>query len=77
MALFDEQGQRIRGKENKEAAEIALAREKLTWESEADGQPGGGEWIVARVCSEYQQYCEQGVTSGSISQRHAITRWLG
>ena len=29
VALFDEDGQRIRGKRNKEAAEIALAKEKL------------------------------------------------
>ena len=26
MALFDEEGQRIRGRENQEAAELALAR---------------------------------------------------
>ena len=29
VALFDEDGQRIRGKGNKEAAEISLANEKL------------------------------------------------
>ena len=70
VALFDEQGQRIRGKENKETAEIALAREKLSWEGDAAGVSGGGEWIVARVCSEYLQYCERGVAKGSISQGH-------
>ena len=29
VALFDEQGQRIRGKENKPAAEMALARDEI------------------------------------------------
>lgn len=69
VALFDEQGQRIRGKENKEAAEVALAREKLSWEGEASSV-SGGEWLVARVCSEYLQYCERGVANGSLSQGH-------
>ena len=32
VPLFDEEGERIRGKENKEAAELALAREKVTWQ---------------------------------------------
>ncbi|MDB5345912.1 MAG: hypothetical protein JWP89_4289 [Schlesneria sp.] len=31
VALFDEHGERIRGKGNKVAAEVALAREKLSW----------------------------------------------
>jgi len=68
VPLFDDNGQRIRGKEKKEAAEIALAREKLSWEGEPTSS--GGEWIVARVCSEYLQYCERGVAIGSISQGH-------
>ena len=55
MPPFDEQGERIRGKQNKEAAEAALAREKVSREIEAPGNSGGGEWIVARVCSEYLQ----------------------
>ena len=70
VALFDENGQRIRGKENKEKAEVALAREKLTWGEQIGVANGGGEWIVARVCSEYLQYCERGLASGSISQSH-------
>ncbi len=79
VALFDEDGQRIRGKENKEAAEMALAREKLSWEGEVSGTPGGnGQWLVARVCSEYLQYCERGVASGSISKGHrnSAVAWL-
>ena len=31
VPLFDEDGRRIRGKANKEAAELALAKEKLSW----------------------------------------------
>jgi hypothetical protein len=70
VALFDEKGERIRGKENKEAAEIALAREKLTWEQDSPSVVSGGEWFVARVCSEYLQYCERGLANGSISKSH-------
>ncbi len=68
VALFDGEGQRIRGKENKEIADVALAREQLSWEGETPGS--GGEWIVARVCSKYLEYCERGVIKGSISQGH-------
>jgi hypothetical protein len=75
MGLFDEQGQRIRGKENQDAAELALAREKLSWGGEANGSSsGGGEWIVARVCSEYLQYCERGLANDSISRSHHDNR---
>jgi integrase len=68
VPLFDEHGQRIRGQENEAAAEWALARVKL---SDADGQPiDDGAWLVARVCSEYLQYCERGVASKSLSTSH-------
>jgi hypothetical protein len=64
MALFDENGQRIRGPENKEAAELALARVKVNDSSEsAGGSAAHGPWVVARVCSEYIQYCERGVAN--------------
>ena len=79
VPLFDEQGERIRGKENKEAAELALAREKLSWEGEAAGPPGGnGQWLVARVCSEYIRYCERGLAGGTISKSHrdSTVGWL-
>jgi integrase len=71
VGLFDEKGQRIRGAENKEAAELALARLKLS----GDGWPAGtmpdhGNWIVARVCSEYLQYCERGLAQGKLSKGH-------
>ena len=71
VALFNKDGERIRGKENREAAEISFAREKISWGDESGSLPNaGGEWLVARVCSEYLQYCENGVVNKSISQGH-------
>ena len=78
VPLRDDRGERIRGKDQKAAADIALARAKLASEVDAAGATGGGEWLVARVCSEYLQYCERGVANGSISQGHRdnSTAWL-
>jgi hypothetical protein len=59
VALFDENGRRVRGKDNKEGAELALARLKLSGEK-WPAAPDNGNWIVARVCSEYIQYCDAG-----------------
>lgn len=70
VGLFDEQGQRIRGKENRAAAEDALARAKLADAAQAGGSAGGEGWLVAKICSEYIQYCERGLASGSLSQGH-------
>jgi integrase len=71
MALFDENGQRIRGRENKEAAEMALARIKVASSSESAGGVATCEpLVVAKVCSEYIQYCERGVASGTVSKGH-------
>ena len=67
MPLFDEQGQRIRGLDNKEAAELALAQVKLAGDDGLSAS-GNGQWQVARVCSDYLQYCERGVANGTISQ---------
>jgi hypothetical protein len=52
VPLFDEKGERIHGRESKEAAELALAKAQLSRESE----PGDGSavevqrWPVAKVC---------------------------
>ena len=40
MPLFDDSGQRIRGKKNQEAAETALAKAKVSSESGAAGAAG-------------------------------------
>ena len=72
MPLFDEDGVRVRGKENKEKARLALARVKLAgeWQPEAAQPVSAADWIVARVCSEYIQYCERGVANGTLSKGH-------
>lgn len=74
VPLFDERGQRIRGKDQKPAAELALARVKVNgkWRPTAvvTRDP---QWLVARVCSDYLQYCERGVASGTISADHRAT----
>ncbi len=70
VALFDEDGQRIRGPENKDAADMALARIKLAGDSESAGGASREPWVVARVCSDYIQYCERGVANGTVSKGH-------
>jgi integrase len=72
IPLFNEDGERIRGKENKEAARLAMARARLA-ASDAS-TPVVVEppetWLVAQVCSEYLQYCERGLASGAVSRSH-------
>lgn len=71
VALFDEQGRRIKGKENHALAEIALAKAKLTWGDQPDGvATPPSQWLVAKVCSDYLQYCERGLAKGTISKSH-------
>src|SRR5436305_8523225 len=74
VPLFDEDGNRIKGEENKKAAQLALARVKLGrgWQPEAP-PTSPDEWIVAKVCSEYLQYCERGVANGTLSKGHRDT----
>jgi len=85
IPLFDEQGKRIRGQANKQAAELALARARLAaeWRPEpeetAAGETGGGEaWLVAKVCSEYLQHCRRRTEAGTMSAGHLedSTRYL-
>ena len=77
--IFDEQGQRIRGKENQQLAEMALARVKVSDESQTADSPAIREgWLVAKVCSEYLQYCQRGVANNTISKGHRdnAVNWL-
>jgi hypothetical protein len=70
VPLRDEDGNRIRGKESKQAAQFALARVKLAAGAPPEAAPAPGEpWLVARVCSEYLQYCDRGVANGTLSAR--------
>jgi hypothetical protein len=52
VPLFDEDGNRIRGVDNKKTAQLAMARVKLGqgWQPEAP-PASPDEWIVAKVCS--------------------------
>jgi len=71
-ALFDEQGNRIRGIENRQVAELAFARARIAEDSGTAGETAADaqRWLVAKVCSEYLQYCERGVANGTVSQGH-------
>ena len=71
ILLVDEDGQGIRGKENKKAAELALARVKLAGEgNENSPATPQDEWLVAKVCSEYIQQCERAFANGTGSESH-------
>lgn len=70
MSLFDGDGQRIRGRENREAAEEALARLRVSGESSGAVAVVDSQWIVARVASDYIQYCDRSVKNGSMSASH-------
>lgn len=70
IALFDEQGARIRGRENREVAEQALARIRVSGDASGSTAVADPEWIVARVASDYLQYCERSVKAGSMSHSH-------
>jgi len=53
IPLFDGKGNRIRGRENKEAARLALARLKLQGELSDPLKVAQADWTVARVCDAY------------------------
>jgi integrase len=71
VPLFDEDGKRIRGKENDKTADLALARTKAAGKWRPPAEPvSENEWSVVKVCSKYIQYCEQGLKNGTISRGH-------
>ena len=78
VPLFDEQGQRINGKDNQEAAETALAKVKVATDSGNADTLNRQRWLVAKVCSEYLQYCQRGVANHTISEGHHVNAasWL-
>jgi integrase len=68
---MDEDGKRIYGEENRPVAELALARVKLLGEWRPAAEPTeGSEWVVAKVCSRYIEYCKQGVANDAISKEY-------
>ena len=70
VSLLDENGERIRGRENREVAEEALARIRLSGDGVGNRAPADEEWLTARVCSEYLQYCERRVKASGMSRSH-------
>ena len=71
--MFDENGERIRGKENKEAAQLALARIKVVTELSTPAPPVADEWTVARVCDVYLADLHQTANPEWATQ---VERWL-
>jgi len=70
IPLFDEAGERVRGQDNRRVAEHALARVKLSGEGAGGSDLVDEDWIVARVCSEYLQYCERRYATGAMSRSY-------
>lgn len=78
VALCDEDGNRIRGKEKRDKARLAMARVSLEEKGELPiSSATTGPWLVARVCSEYIQYCERRLAKGTISAEHNdMVKWV-
>jgi integrase len=71
VPLLDESGKRIRGKQNKQAADLALARIKLSGDWQPTIEPAAdGNWLVARVCSEYIQHCQRRAEANSLNKEY-------
>ena len=79
IPLTDEGGKRIRGKDNKKSAELALARIKAdgNWRPSTDPAVRE-ELLVVKVCSEFIQNCKQRAANGSIVEeyRDEVIRYL-
>lgn len=79
VRLLDEEGRPIRGQENRQVAELALARVKAAgnWRPEA-GSVSSDPWLVAKVCSRYIEHCEQRAANGKLNleYRDQIVRCL-
>jgi len=79
VRLLDEDQRPIRGAENRQAAELALARVKVAgnWRPTPDGPDNEG-WVVAKVCSTFIEHCDRRVEHGTISReyRDEVTRYL-
>jgi integrase len=76
-ALRDGQGRTIRGKENKQQAQLALARIRLKQglslnPAEAGASAGPEIWTVARVASEYIQYCDRAVAGNRMHPDYRV-----
>jgi hypothetical protein len=73
ISLFDDQGNCIRGSDNRDFVEHAPASIKLSGEINGPVAVVKPELNVARVCSEYLQYYERSVVLFVIKTR--LTRY--
>ena len=74
VALLDEQGRPIRGRDNKQAARLALARLRLREGLDAplEREPTPAKAVsVAEVCSRYILHCEQAAGVGRMHPEYA------
>ncbi|MHC4400603.1 MAG: tyrosine-type recombinase/integrase [Planctomycetota bacterium] len=79
VPLVDEDGKRIRGNDNRQAAELALARVKVAGQWRPTAEPATeSEWLVAKVCSRYIEYCQRSLEADTISEgyRDEVVRYL-
>lgn len=79
VPLLDEQGRRIRGLGNRQAAELALARHRVagTWRPPVE-PTDNGEVLVAHVCSEFIEACQKNAAAGRLNGEYcsAVQRYL-
>jgi integrase len=79
VRLLDEDGRPILGKKNRSAAELALARVKAAgnWRPVAE-HVGEEQWLVAKVCSQFIEHCEQRAANDTISAEYhdEVVRYL-
>ena len=82
--LLDDQGKRIRGRDGKQAAQLAIARLLIkhglapTPEIEPSQPTADAVWPVARVCSKYVAHCARAVAAGKMHPEHrdSVIRYL-
>jgi len=79
VRLLAEDGRPIRGQENRQVAELALARIKAAgnWRPQTDSVVSD-PWLVARVCSLYIEHCKQRAANGRLSSEYCdeVVRYL-
>lgn len=73
MPLFDEQDERIPGKENGQAARLARPRVKLVDESSPPPATSAGEWTVAKLCEIQLADLHQ---SATLEWTRLVEKWL-
>jgi integrase len=84
VPLVDVDGRRIRGQDKRQAAELALARVKVVgeWRRKAEALPNeapiAGEWLVAKVCSEFISALVRRAANGAVVDEYCkeISRYL-